>query len=143
MKYLVLAGRILFAAIFLLSVPHHFTSQGIGYAASAGVPMPSVLVPAAGILALLGGLSVLLGYKAKWGAWLLVVFLIPVTLWMHAFWNVSDMMMQQMQMANFMKNMAMLGGAFLITYFGAGPMSIDAWMGKPFTEATHRVRMAA
>ena len=49
---------------------------------------------------------------------------------MHAFWNVTDPMMMQMQMAIFMKNMAMLGAALLITYFGAGPMSIDSMTQK-------------
>jgi putative oxidoreductase len=79
-----------------------------------------------GVLALLGGLSVLVGYQAKWGAWLLILFLVPVTLLMHNFWVVKDPMMAQMQMAMFMKNLSMIGGALLITQFGAGPLSLDA-----------------
>ena len=50
---------------------------------------------------------------ARAGAWLLVAFLVPVTLAMHAFWNVPDPMMRQILMAFFMKNLAMLGGALL------------------------------
>jgi putative oxidoreductase len=121
-----LAGRVLFSAIFLLSAPHHFTEQSISYAAAAGVPLASVAVPLAGVIALLGGLSVLLGFKAKLGAWMLVVFLVPVTLFMHRFWGVDDAQMAQMQMINFMKNVALVGGALSIAYFGAGPLSIDA-----------------
>jgi putative oxidoreductase len=83
-------------------------------------------VPVSGILALIGALSILLGYRAKIGAWLLVLFLIPVTLTMHKFWGVSDPTAAQMQMAMFMKNVSMLGGALLITQFGAGPWSLDA-----------------
>jgi putative oxidoreductase len=90
------------------------------------VPMAKLLVPASGSLALVGGLSILLGYKAKIGAWLLVLFLVPVTLLMHNFWTVKDPMMAQMQMAMFLKNVTMLGGALLISQFGAGRLSVDA-----------------
>ncbi len=125
-RVLPLIGRILFALIFILAAPNHFSARGIGYAASMGVPGPNVLVPISGILAFVGGVSVLLGYRAKIGAWLLVLFLVPVTLWMHRFWTVADPQMAQIQMVNFMKNLAMTGGALFIAYFGAGPLSLDA-----------------
>lgn len=118
-------GRVLFAAIFVMASFHHFSSQAIGYAASAGVPLAGVAVPLSGVIALVGGLSVALGYKARIGAWLLVLFLVPVTLMMHAFWNVQDPMMHQIQQIMFMKNVSMLGGALLVAYFGAGPFSLD------------------
>ena len=88
--------------------------------------MPGILVPLSGVIGFLGGLSVLLGYQTKRGAWLLVVFLIPVSFAMHAFWTVQDPMMHQAQLAHFMKNVALLGAALLISQFGAGPMSLDA-----------------
>ena len=122
----VLLGRLLFAAIFLMAGANHFSKQSIGYAASQGVPLASILVPISGILAIAGGLSILLGYRAKIGAWLIALFLIPVTLMMHKFWAVSDPMMAQVQMIMFMKNVAMLGGALLISQFGAGPLSVDS-----------------
>jgi putative oxidoreductase len=103
----------------------HFSSGTIAYAASAGVPMASIMVPLSGIIAFIGGLSIVLGFKTKIGAWLIIIFLIPVTFMMHKFWTVSDPMAQQMQMANFMKNMGLIGGALFLTYFGAGPISID------------------
>jgi putative oxidoreductase len=129
-RFLVPIGRACFAAIFLESAPNHFKAQMAGYAAHQGVPLASVLVPSAGVLALLGGLSVLLGYRAKIGAWLLVAFLVPVTVMMHNFWAISDPQMAQMQQGQFMKNLAMLGGALLITHFGAGPVSLDARSGR-------------
>ena len=129
-KSIVLLGRILFAFIFVFSARSHFSGMGVGYAASQGVPAANILVPLSGLLAIMGGLSVATGFMAKWGAWLLVLFLTPVTLMMHSFWNVADPMAHQMQMVNFMKNLAMLGGALLITYFGAGPMSVDSWMNR-------------
>jgi putative oxidoreductase len=123
--YLVPVGRALFAAIFLLSVPGHFTSAYIGLAGQAGVPMANIVVPLSGLLLLLGGLSVLLGFHARIGAWLLFLFLISTAFMMHNFWAVSDPVMRAMQQAHFMKNLAMAGAALLIAYWGAGPISLD------------------
>lgn len=123
----VLLGRLLFVLIFLMAGPNHFSKQTVAFAASQGVPFASFAVPLSGVLALAGGLSILLGFRAKIGASLIALFLIPVTLMMHKFWTVHDAMMVQMQMVLFMKNIAILGGALIISQFGAGPMSLDAW----------------
>ena len=125
MKILVPLGRFLFTLIFLPTIVTHFSSGTIQYAASAGVPIPQILVPLSGIIAFLGGISILLGYKARIGAFLLIVFLIPVTLYMHHFWTFQDPTMQQMQKVNFMKNVSMIGAALLIFYFGSGPYSLE------------------
>jgi putative oxidoreductase len=117
-------GRLLFVLIFVMSGFTHFSKQTIAFAASQGVPLASIVVPASGLLALFGGLSILLGYRAKLGAWLIAIFLIGVTP-MHKFWGIADPTMQQMQMVMFMKNLTMLGGALLITQFGSGPWSLD------------------
>jgi putative oxidoreductase len=122
----VLLGRFLYVLIFLMAAPTHFSKQTIAYAATQGAPLASVVVPLSGIIALAGGLSILLGYRAKIGAWLIVLFLVPVTLTMHKFWTVHDPVMAQTQMVMFMKNLAILGGALLISQFGAGPLSLDA-----------------
>src|SRR5260221_8872472 len=123
MKYIVLMGRVLFSSIFVMASLGHFSDQTISYAAAQGVPLASIAVPLSGVLALLGGLSVALGYKAKYGAWLLALFLVPVTVMMHNFWAIADPMTARMQQAMFMKNLTMLGTAFLISYFGSGPLS--------------------
>ena len=128
MKIVVLLGRVLFALIFLTSGFHHFTKETIEYAAKQGVPMASILVPISGIMALVGALSIMLGYKAKIGAWLLVLFLVPVTLTMHNWWQISDPIAQMTQHIMFNKNISMLGAALLLTYFGSGPLSVDAMM---------------
>ena len=127
MRYVVPLARFAFAAIFLVASLGHFSPQTIAYAAQQGVPLAGLLVPASGLLAFAGGLSVLLGYHARIGAWALVLFLVPVTLTLHAFWAVSDPMMAQMQQAMFLKNVALLGGALLIAYHGAGPVSLDQY----------------
>jgi putative oxidoreductase len=126
MRYVVPVGRVLFSTIFILSSRVHFAHQSIGYAAQHGVPMASIAVPVSGVMALLGGLSVALGYRAKQGAWLLVLFLAPVTAFMHNFWAVKDPMMAQTQHTMFLKDLSMLGGALLISHFDAGPLSLDA-----------------
>jgi putative oxidoreductase len=122
----VLLGRFLFVLIFLLSGPNHFSKQTIAYAASQGVPLAWLAVPFSGALAQIGGLSVLLGYRAKIGAWLIVAFLVPVTLMLHRFWGVSDPMAAQLQMIMFLKNVSILGGALLMSALGPGPLSLDA-----------------
>jgi len=125
MKYLILLGRLFYSAIFIMAGPAHFTKGDIGYGASQGVPIASIVVPLSGVIALLGGLSILTGYKARYGAWLLVIFLVPVTIVMHNFWAITDPMAKTMQQIMFMKNLSMLGAAMLITNFGTGPLSVD------------------
>jgi putative oxidoreductase len=125
MRYIVLAGRVLFVLIFIIATPRHFSHEGIQHAADLGAPLASVLVPLSGVMAILGGLSVAIGYKARWGAWLLVAFLVPVTLVMHSFWRVQDPELHRVQVSMFGKNLSMLGAALLLTQFGAGPVSVD------------------
>ncbi|GMU95733.1 MAG: hypothetical protein AMXMBFR50_12490 [Ignavibacterium album] len=127
MKYLPLIGRILFSLMFIMSGFGHLfsASQMTGYAQQMGVPLASVLVPVTGIMILLGGFSIIFGYKVKWGALLLIIFLIPTTFIVHPFWKIPDPMQSQLQLVMFMKNLSMLGGAIIIYYFGSGPLSLD------------------
>jgi putative oxidoreductase len=123
-------GRLLFTAIFIASTPGHFAQGTVAYAAAHGVPFPSVLVPLSGLLALAGTLSIVLGFRARIGALLLLLFLIPVSLMMHDFWNLTDPQMQMQHRIQFMKNVSLMGGTLLIAYFGAGPLSLDARAGR-------------
>jgi putative oxidoreductase len=125
LRFLVPIGRALFAAIFLLAAPFHFSPIAAHYAAAQGVPQAGLLVPLTGVLALAGGLSVLFGYRTRVGAALLVLFLVPITLTMHRFWGLADPQLANLQRVMFLKNTAMLGGALLLVYFGGGPGSLD------------------
>ena len=125
MKLLVPIGRALFALIFLNAVISNFSSGAIDAGAAHGVPLATLAVPLAGILAGLGGLMILFGYRARFGAFLLLVFLVPVTLVMHDFWNVTDATQAGFQRAAFLKNTALVGTLFLFMYYGAGPFSLD------------------
>ena len=97
-------------------MPAHFGPVDLRFAAAAGVPLAYIVVPATGVLALIGSISVLLGYRGwKLGAWrLLVLFLVPVTLIMHNFWGAKDAMMAQLQMGMFTRNVTIIGGALLL-----------------------------
>lgn len=123
-KLLAVLGRVLFSAIFISAGPSHFQAGTIAYAAAQGVPMADLAVPLSGVIAVLGGLSIALGLKARWGAWLIVLFLVPVTLMMHRFWGLADSEAAMLQQIMFMKNLSMLGGALLITQVGSGPASL-------------------
>lgn len=126
MELVLLIGRLLFSFLFLYSGISHLT-QRVGmtaYAKGAGLPMPDVAVTATGLMILAGGLSVLLGFYPRFGAWLLVAFLIPVAVTMHKFWGLTDPMMAATQRAHFMKNIALAGAAMIIAYFGTGPYSL-------------------
>jgi putative oxidoreductase len=125
-RYLVPLGRLLFAAVFVVFAPIDFTPPGVAWAGQQGVPLAQILVPLAGLIGLAGGLSVIFGYRARVGAWLLILFLVPVTVTMHNFWAVRDPMMAQMQEGFFLANLSRIGACLLIAYFGAGPSSVDA-----------------
>lgn len=123
-------GRLLLSLIFLLSGFRKLTdfSGTIGYM-KPNVPFEnetllSALLVIAIVLELAGGLMLASGWKAKWGAGLLILFLIPTTLLMHDFWNFPQAE-QQAQMINFMKNVALIGAMLFVTSVGAGPCSFD------------------
>lgn len=110
---LLLIGRILYGGFFLISGVNHFAKMNSykQYAAMKGVPAPSVAVGGSGLLILLGGLSVLLGFWPYIGLLLIVIFLLGTTPKMHDFWSVSDPMTKMGEQVNFMKNVALLGAA--------------------------------
>jgi putative oxidoreductase len=125
MKYLFLVGRALFVYSFIKSgLTSHWTPMAVGYARAAGVPLPQLLVPASGVLAAVGGLMLLIGFKPKIGAWLLLAFLVPVTLTMHRFWGLSDPQMAMSQQGNFIKNAAMAGATLMFQFIDRWPLSI-------------------
>jgi putative oxidoreductase len=114
-----LIGRIVFALVFLFSgaTVHLIQArQGIEYARMYRVPAAEVLVPLSGVMAVVGALSVILGIWADLGALLLIAFLLPVAFFMHAFWRETDEQMKANQMAHFLKNMALAGGALILFY---------------------------
>lgn len=118
-------ARFLYSIIFIISGFNHFSYGSIGYADSMGIPFADILVPISGLISIIGGMSILLGFHARIGAFLVLVFMIPVTILMHQFWKFDDPQMSQMQFAHFLKNLSIIGAALLIAFYGAGPKSLD------------------
>lgn len=125
--FLVLAGRVLLALIFLTSGLGKLTGlQGTAdYIAAAGLPLPLLLALGAGLLELGGGLALAVGFRTRWAALALGGFTLLAGLLFHAWWS-APAQQQYVQQLMFMKNLAIAGGLFLAAAFGAGPLSLDA-----------------
>jgi putative oxidoreductase len=117
--YVPLIGRVLLSAIFLKSGIDKLLDPGAtaGYMSSKGIPFANILILPTIVVLLLGGLSVLLGYRAKLGAWLLIGFLIPATLIFHTRFPEEEIA--------FFKNLGLIGGLLMIATFGSGKLSLD------------------
>jgi putative oxidoreductase len=122
------AGRVFLCTIFFMSAVGNKIPQFdnvVKVMESAGVPAPSMMLAGAIVFLLVGSASVVLGYKARIGASLLVVFLVLATYYFHAFWNLEGQE-QQMQMIQFMKNLSMMGAMLFIVANGSGAYSLDS-----------------
>lgn len=121
-KYIPLIARAFLVAIFFKSAFDKITDPAASqqYMASKGMPLVGFFLVCAIVIELVGALLVLLGYKAKWGAIALIIFLIPATLIFH-----TDFA-QRMQVIQFMKNLAVMGGLLLVITYGSGPLSLDS-----------------
>ena len=109
-------GRIFFGGFFVFNGFNHFKMLDMmsGYAKSKGAPLPKLSVAVSGLLLLGGGVSVLFNVLPSIGLAALVLFLIPVTFIMHAFWKVQDPTAKMHEMVNFTKNLALLGAVLIL-----------------------------
>ena len=135
-------GRVMLATIFLMSavgnkIPNF--NDVAGYMASEGIPMPQVMLVGAILFLIVGSLSLMVGFKTRIGASLLLVFLALATYFFHDFWTQPagamwvlstnsevKMPVQQIEMISFMKNLALMGAMLFIMANGSGSMSLDA-----------------
>ena len=126
--FLSLVARLMITAIFLSSAVLNKIPQFNNVAemmAGKGVPQPKILLAGAIAFLILGSLSLILGFRARLGALLLLVFLAAATYYFHAFWKLPAEEQMPEQIA-FMKNLALMGTMVLIMANGAGPWSLDA-----------------
>jgi len=121
----ILLGRILLSVIFLLSGFGKLTAIAgtAGYFGSLGLPMPTATAIIVGLIELLGGLAILVGFQTRIAAWVLAIFTVASALVAHTGWA------DQMQMISFMKNLAVAGGFLVLASSGAGAYSVDARRG--------------
>jgi len=109
-------GRILFGGFFIHSGYNHFANLPMmaGYTQSKGVPMPKPAVAVTGVLLTFGGLSVMFDFHPVIGLTALILFLVPVTFLMHAYWKIKDPMAKIGDSVNFRKNLALLGAVLML-----------------------------
>lgn len=116
MDVVLLIGRILFVAIFVVGGIGHLTNRKAmaEYARALGAPGGEFGVVVSGLVILVGGIMVAAGIWGDLGAILLFAFLVPTTLFMHRFWKIDDPQMQQMDQVMFFKNVSLMGGALVL-----------------------------
>jgi putative oxidoreductase len=112
-----LLGRLLLSAILILSglgkLPHFHDVAGM--MAAKGIPLATAALVITLLIEIGGGLMVLTGFKAKYAAIVIALWLVPVTLVFHHFWGIPEAQ-QQDQMVNFLKNVAIMGGLLVLAY---------------------------
>lgn len=116
MNAIVLIGRILFGGFFLMSGINHFTKLETmtGYAKYKKLPAAKLGVLLSGLMLVIGGIYIVLGYYADLGALLIAIFLVLASVIFHNFWAETDATAKQTEMLNFMKGFALAGGALVI-----------------------------
>ncbi len=128
-NWVALIGRIALALIFILS--------GVGklealtatesVMTSHGIPAAPLLIWPIIAVELLGGLALAVGWKARWAAAILALFIVPATLIFHAFWA-ADPAQAMDQQIHFLKNVSIFGGVLTVAAFGPAGYSVDAWL---------------
>jgi len=124
--FAVLVARVLLAGMFIYSGFGKLTGFAgtAGFIASKGMPLPELMAAGAIAVELGCGLLLLAGYKARWAALAIFLFLIPTTLIFHNFWAAAPEQLMS-QKINFMKNVTIMGGMLMVWAFGPGRFSVD------------------
>ncbi len=122
-----LAGRLLLAALFLPAGIGKITGFAgtVGYISSAGLPLPTVAAAVAILVEVGGGLALVAGFGTRLAAFVLALFTLVASFFFHAYWGVpaEQAFVQQLL---FFKNIAVVGGLFVLAAHGAGAWSLDA-----------------
>ncbi len=120
-------GRLIVGLYYIYNGIHHFAAfrMMVQYVKMKNVPLAEVAVPVSGILLIIAGVSILLGYRPEIGVLALVVFLVPVSYTIHNFWMETGAQ-RAADMVNFLKNMALLGsGLMFLGIERPWPFSLD------------------
>jgi len=127
---LALTGRLLLAWMFIPAGWGKIAgfAGAVGYATSAGLPLPQVGVAVGLLIELLGGIALLLGLGTRWAALALAVFTVVAAFFFHNYWAMPEAQ-RMMQQLMFGKNIAIAGGLLAFAAFGAGGLSLDARRG--------------
>lgn len=120
-------ARVLLALIFVMSGAGKIFSftDTAAFMADHRMPVAPLFLVGAIVFEIVGGVLIMLGYKTRIGALMLIVFLIPTTVIFHEFWGLGGDEARA-QMIHFMKNVSILGGLLLLYSHGPGPLSVDS-----------------
>jgi putative oxidoreductase len=133
-----LLGRILLCAIFLASALGDHApkfNETVDLMTTHGVPVPKIALVGALVFMIAGSLMVIAGWHARYGATMLLVFLILAAAYFHNFWAIDDPGQQQNQMIHFMKNVSMMGAMLFIIANGSGAWSLSSRLDKSASPA--------
>jgi putative oxidoreductase len=121
-----LLGRLLFASLFLVAgVRKILIWEGqVGYFTRLGFPAPELFTVLAIVVEIGGGVLLLVGWRTRWVAWLLIAFVAIATGMAHRFWE-FDAAQQAGQLNHFLKNIAIIGGLLFVAAYGPGRSSVD------------------
>jgi putative oxidoreductase len=121
-----LIGRILLSAIFLISGARKALMYAgtVGYFTKLGFPAADVFAVIAIVIEIGGGILLVIGWRTRWVAWLLILFVAIAAGMAHRFWE-FDAAQQANQMNHFLKNLAIIGGLMFVAAFGPGSASVD------------------
>jgi putative oxidoreductase len=129
---LALAGRALIVGIFLVSVVFNKIPNYSGVAntmAGEGMPAPTIMLGLAIVFMVLGSVSVMVGFKARIGALLLLIFLVLATYYFHHFWSVEPER-KGLELTHFLKNASLIGTMLFLIANGSGPGSLDELLAR-------------
>jgi putative oxidoreductase len=125
-SWIVLLGRLALAALYLPSGFNKLDHLGsfADAMAARGVPAPMLLAILGAVVEFFGALAVLVGFRTRYAALLMIGFTIVASVVSHHFWDIHDAT-RQMQYVQFMKNMAIIAGFLFLFVHGPGPLSLD------------------
>jgi putative oxidoreductase len=121
-----LIARVLMASVFLVFGARSVLgfAGSVGYFTKLGFPAPEAMVVLAIVIQIVAGILLVIGWKTRWAAWLLVAYVVIATLMAHRYWE-YDAAQYVPQMINFFKNAAIIGGLLFVAAFGPGRYSVD------------------
>jgi len=121
-----LLGRLFIAALFLVAGIRKILiwEAQVGYFTRLGFPAPELFTVLAVVIEIGGALLLIAGWRTRWVAWLLILFLVIATGMAHRFWE-FDAAQQANQMNHFLKNLALVGGLLFVATFGPGRAAVD------------------
>lgn len=121
-----LAARALMSAVFLVAGVRKIMIWGpqVAYFTKLGFPAPEFFTVVAIAVELVAGLALLVGWRTKWAAWLLALFVLIATFMAHRFWE-FDAAQAANQMNHFLKNLAIVGGLLFVAANGPGRIAVD------------------